>query len=84
MKWWYMKRFVHPALAESYEYIFAIDEDSDPEYIDVPKFMDIIRKNKIGIGQPSNHKDSQRAVHQITHQVLQYVPVLFSISETWI
>lgn len=72
MKWWYIKRFIHPALAENYEYIFAIDEDSDPEHIDVPQFLNILRKNKIGIAQPANHKESQRAVHTITHQVLQY------------
>lgn len=71
MKWWYMKRFVTPQVAESYEYIFAIDEDSDPEHIDINGVLEILRTHQIHIAQPALTPVNTN--HGITVQVSQYV-----------
>jgi hypothetical protein len=72
MKWWYMKRFITPQMAEMYEYVFAIDEDSDPETIDIPAFMNILRTHKIHIAQPAVTSGYS---HQFTAVVKQYVRI---------
>lgn len=80
MKWWYMKRFVPPQVANSFEYVFAIDEDSDPSRINIPKFIEILRQHNISIAQPALSLDSGSINHEVTKQQTQYdaLPLIIS------
>ena len=72
MKWWYMKRFVTEQVAASYEYVFAVDEDSDTKLIDVQDFVAILRKNRIAIAQPAMSEHSSSINHGVTQRQTLY------------
>lgn len=57
-------------MAEMYEYVLAIDEDSDPELIDISALLSILRTNQIHIAEPAM---TQEYSHIITKQVAQCV-----------
>lgn len=77
MKWWYMKRFVTPQIAETYEYIYAVDEDSNPDEMDVPEFVETLRRHNISIGQPALSPNSGSINHPVTKQQKQYARLSF-------
>jgi hypothetical protein len=66
MKWWYIKRFVTPAIVDAYEYIWIFDEDVVLDELDPAGYLDIVRKHNIHISQAAAHKDSVRSVHKVT------------------
>ncbi|URE04466.1 Lysine ketoglutarate reductase trans-splicing related 1 [Musa troglodytarum] len=51
-KWWYAKRFLHPDIVASYEYIFIWDEDLGVEHFDAEKYIKLVKKHGLEISQP--------------------------------
>jgi hypothetical protein len=62
MKWWFIKRFLTPALAASggYSWILVLDEDVelDPESFSPLRFLASLSRSNALIGQPSHTNDS--------------------------
>ncbi|XP_010528098.1 PREDICTED: uncharacterized protein LOC104805281 [Tarenaya hassleriana] len=52
-KWWYAKRFLHPDIVASYDYIFIWDEDLGVENFDSEKYIKLIKKHGLEISQPA-------------------------------
>jgi hypothetical protein len=75
-----MKRFVTPQIAETYEFIYAVDEDSDPTQLDVDGYNGIIRRHNISVSQPSLSVLSTSKNHEVTYQQFQYVFFVFLAS----
>ncbi|KAL8532746.1 hypothetical protein ACS0TY_009088 [Phlomoides rotata] len=51
-KWWYAKRFLHPDIVASYDYIFVWDEDLGVEHFDGEEYIKLVRKYGLDISQP--------------------------------
>lgn len=51
-KWWYAKRFLHPDIVASYEYIFIWDEDLGVEHFDAEEYIKLVKKHGLEISQP--------------------------------
>lgn len=51
-KWWYAKRFLHPDIVASYDYIFIWDEDLGVEHFDAEEYIKLMRKHGLEISQP--------------------------------
>ncbi|KAJ6814242.1 uncharacterized protein M6B38_392855 [Iris pallida] len=51
-KWWYAKRFLHPDIVASYEYIFIWDEDLGVEHFNAEKYIELVKKHGLEISQP--------------------------------
>lgn len=51
-KWWYVKRFLHPDIVVSYEYIFIWDEDLGVEHFNAEEYIKMVRKHGLEISQP--------------------------------
>ncbi|KAL3636408.1 hypothetical protein CASFOL_020955 [Castilleja foliolosa] len=51
-KWWYAKRFLHPDIIASYDYIFIWDEDLGVEHFDAEEYIKLVRKYGLEISQP--------------------------------
>ncbi|GLJ08739.1 hypothetical protein SUGI_0094920 [Cryptomeria japonica] len=51
-KWWFAKRFLHPDVVSSFEYIFIWDEDLGVEHFDAEKYLQLVRKHGLEISQP--------------------------------
>ncbi|XP_020591584.1 uncharacterized protein LOC110032332 [Phalaenopsis equestris] len=51
-KWWYAKRFLHPDIVASYEYIFIWDEDLGVEHFNADRYIDLVKKHGLEISQP--------------------------------
>ncbi|XP_057984005.1 uncharacterized protein LOC131168523 isoform X2 [Malania oleifera] len=51
-KWWFAKRFLHPDIVASYDYIFMWDEDLGVEHFDAEEYLKLVRKHKLEISQP--------------------------------
>lgn len=47
MKWWYMKHWVTPQVASSYDFILVIDEDCDVTLFDPVVFVGSMRKHRV-------------------------------------
>ncbi|KAG6741642.1 hypothetical protein POTOM_054918 [Populus tomentosa] len=56
-KWWYAKRFLHPDIVASYDYIFLWDEDLGVEHFDAEKYIKLVRKHGLEISQPGLDPD---------------------------
>ncbi|CAH9120273.1 unnamed protein product [Cuscuta epithymum] len=52
-KWWYAKRFLHPDIVASYEYIFIWDEDLGVENFNAEEYIKLVRKHGLEISQPA-------------------------------
>ncbi|CAJ2677129.1 unnamed protein product [Trifolium pratense] len=52
-KWWYAKRFLHPDIVASYEYIFMWDEDLGVEHFNAEEYIKLVRKHGLEISQPA-------------------------------
>eukprot|EP00276_Gloeochaete_wittrockiana_P006765 CAMPEP_0184659320 /NCGR_PEP_ID=MMETSP0308-20130426/29140_1 /TAXON_ID=38269 /ORGANISM="Gloeochaete witrockiana, Strain SAG 46.84" /LENGTH=319 /DNA_ID=CAMNT_0027099045 /DNA_START=561 /DNA_END=1520 /DNA_ORIENTATION=+ len=69
MKWFFMKRFIHPLVVLPYEYLILWDEDlsvdCDHCSFDPQGFLDIMRKYDIQIGQPSLSKGGSWLLPQL-------------------
>lgn len=53
MKWWFIKRFVTPQLALSYEYIFLFDDDLDVQYFDPIKYLNLMLQHELHLSSPA-------------------------------
>ncbi|XP_068665344.1 uncharacterized protein [Aristolochia californica] len=51
-KWWYAKRFLHPDIVASYEYIFMWDEDLGVEHFNAEEYIKLVKKHGLEISQP--------------------------------
>ncbi|KAJ8628676.1 hypothetical protein MRB53_021999 [Persea americana] len=51
-KWWYAKRFLHPDVVASYDYIFIWDEDLGVEHFNAEKYLELVKKHGLEISQP--------------------------------
>ncbi|CAL5191652.1 unnamed protein product [Lathyrus oleraceus] len=51
-KWWYAKRFLHPDIVASYDYVFIWDEDLGLEHFDAEEYLKIVKKRGLEISQP--------------------------------
>lgn len=51
-KWWYAKRFLHPDIVASYDYIFIWDEDLGVEHFNAEEYLKLVKKYGLEISQP--------------------------------
>ncbi|XP_072950619.1 uncharacterized protein [Typha angustifolia] len=51
-KWWYAKRFLHPDVVASYDYIFIWDEDIGVGHFNAEKYIHLLKKHHLEISQP--------------------------------
>lgn len=51
-KWWYAKRFLHPDIVATYDYIFIWDEDLGVEHFDAEEYIKLVKKHGLEISQP--------------------------------
>ncbi|KAI5421234.1 hypothetical protein KIW84_044897 [Lathyrus oleraceus] len=51
--WWYAKRFLHPDIVASYEYIFMWDEDLGVENFNAEEYLKLVKKHGLEISQPT-------------------------------
>ncbi|KAI3938660.1 hypothetical protein MKW92_043794 [Papaver armeniacum] len=56
-KWWYAKRFLHPDIVSSYEYIFIWDEDLGVEHFNAERYIELVKKHDLAISQPGLEPD---------------------------
>uniref|UniRef100_A0A803M732 Uncharacterized protein n=1 Tax=Chenopodium quinoa TaxID=63459 RepID=A0A803M732_CHEQI len=59
-KWWYAKRFLHPDIVATYDYIFIWDEDLGVEHFDPVKYINLVKKYGLEISQPGLDPSSRR------------------------
>ncbi|KAL7130052.1 hypothetical protein ABFS83_13G108300 [Erythranthe nasuta] len=65
-KWWFAKRFLHPAIVSMYDYIFLWDEDLGVENFHPGRYLDIVRSEGFEISQPALDPNSTGIHHRIT------------------
>ncbi|GER48177.1 hypothetical protein STAS_25332, partial [Striga asiatica] len=65
-KWWFAKRFFHPAVVSSYDYIFLWDEDLGVEHFHPGRYLDIVKSSGLEISQPALDPNSTGIHHRIT------------------
>ncbi|KAK1368531.1 Phosphate import ATP-binding protein like [Heracleum sosnowskyi] len=65
-KWWFAKRFLHPAVVSVYDYIFLWDEDLGVEDFDPRRYLDIVKSQGFQISQPALDPNSTGIHHRIT------------------
>ncbi|CAI0462432.1 unnamed protein product [Linum tenue] len=51
-KWWYAKRFLHPYIVASYDYIFIWDEDLGVEHFNAEEYIKLVKKHGLELSQP--------------------------------
>ncbi|EEF40904.1 conserved hypothetical protein [Ricinus communis] len=65
-KWWFAKRFLHPAVVSTYDYIFLWDEDLGVKHFDPGRYLRIVRSEGLEISQPALDPNSTDIHHRIT------------------
>ncbi|GAB4831277.1 hypothetical protein Ancab_005290 [Ancistrocladus abbreviatus] len=65
-KWWFAKRFLHPAVVSIYDYIFLWDEDLGVEHFHPGRYLDIVKSEGLEISQPALDPNSTEIHHRIT------------------
>ncbi|KAL3627752.1 hypothetical protein CASFOL_029115 [Castilleja foliolosa] len=65
-KWWFAKRFLHPAIVSVYDYIFLWDEDLGVKNFHPGRYLDIVRSEGLEISQPALDPNSTGIHHRIT------------------
>ncbi|KAK6124330.1 hypothetical protein DH2020_041900 [Rehmannia glutinosa] len=65
-KWWFAKRFLHPAIVSIYDYIFLWDEDLGVENFHPGRYLDIVKSEGLEISQPALDPNSTGIHHRIT------------------
>lgn len=58
-KWWYAKRFLHPDIVATYDYIFIWDEDLGLENFDAEEYIKLVRQHGLDISQPGVASNSE-------------------------
>lgn len=67
-KWWYAKRFLHPDVVASYDYIFMWDEDLGVEHFYAEEYIKLIKKHGLQISQPGL-EPSPWVAYQLTKRI---------------
>lgn len=65
-KWWFAKRFLHPAIVSIYDYIFLWDEDLGVKNFQPGRYLDIVKSEGFEISQPALDPNSTGIHHRIT------------------
>ncbi|KAL6542841.1 hypothetical protein OROHE_010361 [Orobanche hederae] len=65
-KWWFAKRFLHPAIVSIYDYIFLWDEDLGVENFHPGRYLEIVKSSGLEISQPALDPNSTGIHHRIT------------------
>ncbi|XP_050234622.1 uncharacterized protein LOC126682897 [Mercurialis annua] len=65
-KWWFAKRFLHPAVVSTYDYIFLWDEDLGVRHFHPGRYLRIVRSEGLEISQPALDPNSTDIHHRIT------------------
>ncbi|XP_057471975.1 uncharacterized protein LOC130760615 isoform X1 [Actinidia eriantha] len=65
-KWWFAKRFLHPAVVSIYDYIFLWDEDLGVEKFHPGRYLKIVESEGLEISQPALDPNSTGIHHRIT------------------
>ncbi|XP_065877744.1 uncharacterized protein [Euphorbia lathyris] len=65
-KWWFAKRFLHPAVVSIYDYVFLWDEDLGIENFNPRRYLEVVRKAGLEISQPALDPNSTGIHHRIT------------------
>ncbi|PIN19753.1 hypothetical protein CDL12_07577 [Handroanthus impetiginosus] len=65
-KWWFAKRFLHPAIVSIYDYIFLWDEDLGVENFHPGRYLKIVKSAGLEISQPALDPNSTGIHHRIT------------------
>ncbi|CAN4117445.1 unnamed protein product [Withania somnifera] len=65
-KWWFAKRFLHPAAVSIYNYIFLWDEDLDVKNFHPGRYIKIVKSQGLEISQPALDQNSTDIHHRIT------------------
>ncbi|CAN1284265.1 hypothetical protein LINPERPRIM_LOCUS18569 [Linum perenne] len=65
-KWWFAKRFLHPAVVSIYDYIFLWDEDLGVQHFRPTRYLNIVRSEGLEISQPALDPNSTEIHHRIT------------------
>ncbi|CAA0817927.1 Protein of unknown function (DUF707 [Striga hermonthica] len=65
-KWWFAKRFLHPAVVSIYDYIFLWDEDLGVNHFHPGRYLDIVKSEGLEISQPALDPNSTGIHHRIT------------------
>ncbi|XP_058781571.1 uncharacterized protein LOC131655779 isoform X2 [Vicia villosa] len=78
-KWWYAKRFLHPDIVASYDYIFIWDEDLGVEHFNAEEYLKLVKKHGLEISQPGlepnkgltwqmTKRRGDKEVHKVTEE----------------
>ncbi|CAH1442317.1 uncharacterized protein LOC111911919 isoform X1 [Lactuca sativa] len=65
-KWWFAKRFLHPAAVSIYDYIFLWDEDLGVNHFNPRRYLNIVKTEGLEISQPALDPNSTDIHHRIT------------------
>nr|GEV79046.1 hypothetical protein CTI12_AA051820 [Tanacetum cinerariifolium] len=65
-KWWFAKRFLHPAAVSIYDYIFLWDEDLGVQHFNPKRYLNIVKAEGLEISQPALDPNSTDIHHRIT------------------
>ncbi|XP_019176024.1 PREDICTED: uncharacterized protein LOC109171394 isoform X1 [Ipomoea nil] len=65
-KWWFAKRFLHPAVVSIYDYIFLWDEDLGVKNFHPGRYLGIVKSAGLEISQPALDPNSTGIHHRIT------------------
>ncbi|KAG8365492.1 hypothetical protein BUALT_Bualt18G0110400 [Buddleja alternifolia] len=65
-KWWFAKRFLHPAVVSIYDYIFLWDEDLGVKNFHPGRYLEIVKSAGLEISQPALDPNSTGIHHRIT------------------
>ncbi|KAI3697961.1 hypothetical protein L6452_31068 [Arctium lappa] len=65
-KWWFAKRFLHPAAVSIYDYIFLWDEDLGVQHFNPRSYLNIVKAEGLEISQPALDPNSTDIHHRIT------------------
>lgn len=65
-KWWFAKRFLHPDVVSTYDYIFLWDEDLGVENFHPVRYLQIMKSEGLEISQPALDPKQSEIHHRIT------------------
>ncbi|TVU38400.1 hypothetical protein EJB05_11768 [Eragrostis curvula] len=65
-KWWFAKRFLHPAVVSVYQYIFLWDEDLEVDNFNPRRYLSIVKSEGLEISQPGLDSKLSEVHHRIT------------------
>ncbi|PPD74397.1 hypothetical protein GOBAR_DD28684 [Gossypium barbadense] len=63
---WFAKRFLHPDIVSTYDYIFLWDEDLGVEHFNPGRYLEIVKSEGLEISQPALDPNSTEIHHRIT------------------